>query len=396
MSTFFVYNKCYTGKCYWTEKRSRITSVFTYDENYLSGDDNWNIDPTLSLTTGAQASRNGLPGVFRDAAPDRWGQNLIRHRHLQKSKKSGKTPRTVNEVDYLLGVNDSSRQGDLRFSLERDGIFQHPSYDIPKLVALPKLLSAANQYTASTDENAITYLLEAASASLGGARPKAAVYDGDDLYIAKFPHKQDQWDVIAWEWVCLSVAKEAGVCVPENSLVKVNDQNVLLIKRFDRLGAKRIGYISAMTLLDLTDGENADYVEIADELRNVSVSANKDLHELYRRIILNLFVNNTDDHLRNHGLLRSGSGWRLSPVFDVNLNPDTTAVRVTSIFTEVKKEAALEALSDNAQAFNLSQQDAEIILSEVISAVKSCEKYAYQAGIKKEECTRMLHAIELV
>jgi len=396
MSTFFVYNSEYAGKCYWTEKRSRISSVFSYDEEYLSGNNNWNIDPELSLVAGTQASNLGLLGAFRDASPDRWGQTLIRHRHHQESKISGRVVCPVNEVDYLLGVSDLSRQGDLRFSLEKGGAFQHHSDDIPKLISLPKLLHATARYVDSMDENAINYLLEAGSASLGGARPKATVIDGDNLFIAKFPHRQDEWDVIAWEWVCLNVAAESGICVPENRLIDVSGNNVLLVKRFDRIGDKRISYISAMTLLNLTDGERADYSEIAEELCNVSISAKNDLHELFRRIVFNLLMNNTDDHLRNHGLLRSGSGWCLSPVFDINPNPDISATRITRVFDEIDKKSALTALFANTEGFDLTHQEAEDILYDVQSAMKSCEKFVKNAKINKTECNRMFVTLGLI
>ena len=385
MAVFSVYNETYVGKCFWTEKRSRVTSVFTYDDEYLTGKNNWNVDPALTLASGAQPSTNGLPGAFRDAAPDRWGQTLIRHRHLRSSKEHGSPLRAINEVDYLLGVNDITRQGDLRFSLEKGGDFQYPSVDIPKMVALPKLLDAAHHYNAEQNTSAITYLLSAGSASLGGARPKAAVYDGNDLYIAKFPHRQDKWDVVAWEWVSLNVAAEAGIRVPKNRLVNVNGQNVLLVKRFDRAGVKRIGYISMLTLLGLADGDHADYSEIVEKLCSASVSVKSDLEELFRRIALSLLLNNTDDHLRNHGLLRNGSGWHLSPVFDVNPNPDITVIRNTSVFAEIEREPALAALSANAPAFDLSAREAGIILSEVEAAVKACKRYAKRAGIPKIE-----------
>ena len=390
MGTFFVYNNKYAGKCYWTEKRSRVTGVFAYDEDYLSGSENWNIDPCLTLTSGGQSSKHGLPDAFRDAAPDRWGQNLIRHRHLREAREDGSPRRTLNEIDYLFGVNDITRQGDLRFSFEQDGVFQHPSTEIPKLVALPKLLDAAHRYASDQDESAIIYLLDAGSASLGGARPKAAVTDGEDLFIAKFPHRQDDWDVIAWEWISLNIAAEAGIRVPENKLVDIDGQNVLLVKRFDREPGKRIAYISVMTLLGLTDGEQADYSEIAESLSGVSVFAKKDLQELYRRILLSLFLNNTDDHLRNHGLLQCGSGWVLSPVFDINPNPDIAATRGTSIFGVIEKNAAIEALADNANAFDLTAKEAVNIRNEVSSAVRSREKYAKRAGIKKAELEFML------
>jgi len=396
MGTFFVYNKAYAGKYYWTEKRSRISGVFSYDDEYLANNGNWNIDPALALTSGSQPSKYGLPGAFQDASPDRWGKTLIRHRHIRESKTRGMTPRSLNDVDYLLGVSDTSRQGDLRFSLEPGGDFQHPSEDIPKLISLPKLLNASNLYIEKQDEEAISYLLGAGSASLGGARPKTAVYDGDDLFIAKFPHRHDKWDVMAWEWICLSIAAEAGINTPENRLLKVDEQNIFLTKRFDRGKQKRIGYISMMTLLGLTDNESADYSEIAESLHNVSVSVNEDLIELFRRILLSLLVNNTDDHLRNHGLIRAGSGWRLSPVFDVNPNPDTAAVRVTSIFGEIEKELALLSLKENASSFNLTPQEADKIFCEVITAIKSIEKYAVIAGVSKSEQKTMHKALGII
>jgi len=393
MGTFFTYNKAYVGKCYWTEKRARVSSIFTYDDEYLAMKNNWSIDPELMLVSGAQPSKVGLPGAFYDASPDRWGKTLIQHRHIRESKKSGGAPRNLNDVDYLMGVSDTSRHGDLRFSLEQDGEFQHPADDIPKMISLPKLLNASNLYIEKQDEDAIAYLLETGSASLGGARPKTAIYDGDDLYIAKFPHRHDKWDIMSWEWVCLNVAAEAGVNVPENNLIKVDEFSVFLTKRFDRVKQERVGYISMMTLLGLADGETADYSELAERLYDVSVSAKEDLAELFRRIVLFVYLNNTDDHLRNHGLLRSGSGWHLSPVFDVNPNPDRAAFRVTSIFGETEKEPALAALMANASSFDLSIDEAEKIISEVTTALHSLSKYAVRAGISKAEQKAMLHAI---
>jgi len=396
MGTFYVYNKHYAGKCFWTEKRSRITCLFSYDDSYITEKDNWNIDPGMSLTLGAQPTPAGFPGAFRDASPDRWGQNLIRHRHRKECELAGRSIRALNSVDYLMGVSDFTRQGDLRFSFDKGGTFEHPSDNIPQLVILPKLLYAAQNYEAENEENAIDFLLNAGSASLGGARPKAAVLDGLDLYIAKFPHRQDKWNVMAWEWVCLNVAVDAGINVPENRLEKIDNQCVLLVKRFDRAEQKRVGYISMMTLLDLADGEQADYSEMAEKLRDVSVSADNDLHELYRRIILNILLNNTDDHLRNHGLIRSGSSWKLSPVFDINPTPDVITVRVTSVFSETEKVRALEALKSNIKTFHLSADKAGSIRNDVYEAVKSIESYAIKAGISKEERKMVLNAIGLI
>ena len=395
MGEFFVYNKNYAGKCYWTEKRSRVSSIFTYDGEYISGKDNWAIDPELLLLGGAQPLRYGLPSAFRDAAPDRWGQTLIRHRHMRSSRENAAPMRTISEVDYLMGVSDFTRQDDLRFSLEKGGAFEHPSDDVPRLVSLPKLLNAAHRYTLEQDEDAIKFLLDAGSASLGGARPKAAVSDGEHLFISKFPHRHDKWDIMAWEWVSLSVARDAGILVPENKLVSVDGQNVLLVKRFDRIGVERVSYISMMSMLGLVDGQNADYSEITERIRDVSVCVKDDLRELYRRIVLSLLLNNTDDHLRNHGFLRVGSGFRLSPIFDVNPNPISTEMRTTSVFGEIEKTAALNALSNNINAFDLFSQEADTISFQVTEAVKASETYAIKAGIKKPEIKYMLNSLGL-
>jgi serine/threonine-protein kinase HipA len=394
MGTFHVYNNAYVGKCYWTAKRGRVSSLFAYSGEYLSGSGNWSIDPALALTEGSQSVGSELPGAFRDAAPDRWGRLLIQKRFQREARELGQQVRIIHEVDYLLGVSDLTREGDLRFSLERDGVFQQPSTEIPKLVTLPELLQAANRFVKGGDDEAVSLLLGAGSASLGGARPKVSVLDGDRLLIAKFPHRQDAWDVIAWEWVALEMAAEAGIRTPRHTLVSLEGQNALLVERFDRQGSERIGYISAMTLLGCKDGERADYAEIAQGIRDVSVRAREDLVELFRRIAFSLCSNNTDDHLRNHGFIREGSGWRLSPVFDVNPNPERGALRATGVFGEAQRDASEKALLDNAETFSLSHAEARQIREEVLCALGSLQKYAKCAGIPLEEQRQFKEALQ--
>ena len=385
----------YVGKCFWTAKQGRVSSLFSYDDSYIGGAGNWSIDPAFPLISGAQPAATELPGAFRDTAPDRWGRSLIDRRRRQEARAQGKTPRALTEVDYLLQISDISRQGCLRFSLTQGGAFEHPSEDIPRIVALPKLLHAADRFAADPDEASVSYLLEAGSASLGGARPKASVADGNRMYIAKFPHRQDEWDVIAWEWVMLEAAAEAGISVPVHDLLSVGNQHVLLTERFDRKGGARLGYISAMTLLGLEDGAHSDYADIALALRDISVSAKADLEELFRRVVFSILVNNTDDHLRNHGLIRNGSGWRLSPVFDVNPNPEA-GIRATGVFGETEKTAALAALLSGAGTFGLSHARAEKIAHEVRDGIRSCGLYAVKAGVSKEEQSRFLSIFDPV
>jgi serine/threonine-protein kinase HipA len=362
--------------------------MFSYDDSYIADRKSWNIDPALVFAGGAQPSAGELPGAFRDASPDRWGRTLIEHRLRKEFAASDGRSRSLNEVDYLLGVSDHARQGCLRFSFAQGGAFEHPSEDVPKLVELSKLVRSAQRFMLKDDEASVAYLLEAGSASLGGARPKASVRDGDRLLVAKFPHRQDAWNVIAWEWVLLEIAEAAGICVPGHELVSIDGNNVLLTERFDRKGGKRLGYISAMTLLGKEDGERADYRDIALALRDVSVAATDDLEELFRRIAFSVCVNNTDDHLRNHGLILSGSGWRLSPLFDVNPNPENTSLRETSVFGETRREGALPALIGNAETFGLSYGLAVAIMKEVASAIRSWNKYATAAKISRAEQSR--------
>jgi serine/threonine-protein kinase HipA len=389
MSAFYIYNSAGSvGKCFWVERRGRVSSMFSYDADYLADDRSWNIDPSLSLVEGAQAAVGELPGALRDAAPDRWGRNLLLHRYNRENAAGGKRPRSLNEIDYLLGVSDVSRQGNLRFALEKGGEFWHPSNDVPKLIALPKLLAAADEYADNRSAAAMTYLLDAGSASLGGARPKASVADGEDLFIAKFPHRQDETDVIAWEWVALELASAAGIDTPAHRLVDIGDRKALLSLRFDRRKGERIGYISAMTALGKKDGERADYSEIAEKIRDISVSVGNDLKELFRRIVFSLLINNTDDHLKNHGFLTDGSGWRLSPVFDVNPDEEALASRATAVFGETERKASLSALMANADHFGLTKGAAETILAEVARAMDFYAERAAAAKIRKDEIVR--------
>jgi serine/threonine-protein kinase HipA len=412
MSEFFVYADTedtagiYVGRCYWTARRGRVSSMFSYDDSYIADKGGWNIDPALVFAGGAQPSDGELPGAFRDASPDRWGRTLIEHR-FQRELQGGSRgepqrrsavptgrPRSLNEVDYLLGVSDYARQGCLRLSRAKGGTFEHPSADVPKLMELPRLLRSAQHFMLKDDEASVAYLLEAGSASLGGARPKASVRDDDRLLVAKFPHRQDAWDVVAWEWVLLEMAGAAGIGVPPHELLPLEGKNVLLTERFDRCGARRLGYISAMTLLGRKDGERADYRDIALALRDVSAAAVRDLEELFRRIVFSVCVNNTDDHLRNHGLLCNGSGWRLSPAFDVNPNPQSTSVRETGIFGETRREAALPVSIENADLFGLSHARAAAVTKEVLAAMRSWSAYAAAAKIPRAEQSRFRWVFE--
>ncbi|MDR1413251.1 MAG: HipA domain-containing protein, partial [Actinomycetes bacterium] len=230
-------------------------------------------------------------------------------------------------------------------------------------------------------------LLAAGTASLGGARPKAACEIDGHLFIAKFPHPTDRWDVMRWEHLALELAEMAGITVPAHQLVEVEGSAVLLSRRFDRdERGGRIGYISAMTMLEADEGSSSDYLDIADSLTELSIAASEDLSQLYRRILFSAFIHNTDDHLRNHGLVRHNAGWRLSPAFGLNPNPDLTRRHVTTIGgVNGDMTAEVQALSHAREWFGLTEADARTISAEVAAALTQWRTQAQLSGITAGE-----------
>ncbi|WP_433725948.1 type II toxin-antitoxin system HipA family toxin [Actinoplanes sp. CA-051413] len=388
------------GDAYFTFRRNRLTANFSYERDYLSARGAYAVDPALRLSAGSWPLPYGLPGAFSDAAPDRWGRGLIAKRLRATASAAGRPLPALDDRDYLLGVSDETRQGALRFKTDAAGEFQHPAPEVPKLIALPSLLHAATAVARDEPDNlaAIKTLLDAGTGSLGGARPKASVKDGDRLLIAKFPHPSDGWSVMRWEMTALDLAENAGISVPNRRLIGVEGHAVLLLDRFDRHRAARVGYISAMTLLEARDGESRDYTEIAEAIPEHSSATNDDLRQLWRRIAFSVAVHNTDDHLRNHGFLRGGAGWRLAPAFDVNPNPDLAAHRVTSIGGADNPADDLRALVMYASSFGLTDAQARTTLREVADAAAGWEARARGNGVTAAEIERfrptLSHTIE--
>jgi serine/threonine-protein kinase HipA len=348
------------GRAFVTLRRGHLSSVFAYDDAYLASPRAYALDPELPLAAGQLPVTAPLPRAFLDAAPDRWGRNLIRRRAQLEGRAS------LDETDYLLGVADIGRQGALRFKLDGGGPFLDALPDVPKLIDLPRILNAtlAIAEDASSNDGAVRLLLEAGSATLGGARPKALVRDGSKLCLAKFPHPADTWDVVAAEHRALDLAARCGIDVAPHRLVSAGGANVLLEERFDRDGDRRVGYMSALTLLRASDGDRLDYLDIAEALAQVSANASADLEQLFRRAAFSYLIGNTDDHLRNHGVLRAKAGWRLAPAFDLNPDPGPSA-HATSIVGETTRAGGLAALPGVAGDFGLTQAAATAILAEL-------------------------------
>ena len=381
------------GTAYIGVRRRAASTTFTYSNAYLAMPGAYALDPGLPLESGAHHVQ-GLPGAFADSAPDRWGRRIIAKRFRQLAREAERTLSEPTERDYLLEVSDLTRQGALRFRREA-GPHLHPETRVPKLVALPALLNAA-QAIDSDDEptEALKVLLDAGTGSLGGARPKASIMDGDKLGIAKFPHQSDEWSVIAWEAATLLMAKAAKVHVPEYRIEYVGSAPVLLLDRFDRQGKSRIGYVSGMTMLQETDGSNSDYLDLLDVIAENSNEAKADREELFRRAAFNLMVNNSDDHMRNHGFLRGKAGWRLSPAFDVNPNPDIAAAHQTSIGGADNRDDASEALMEAAGYCLSSPKRRDVVVQEILGAIKQWRIAALAHGVEERDLNRFADVFE--
>jgi len=317
---------------------------------------------------------------------------------MHAAAEGGKA-RTLQEIDYLLLVDDEARQGALRFAEKEGGPFLRPEgvKRIPPLVELPKLLAAAENVMDEKDTDEDLRLLFAPGSSLGGARPKASVREKDGpLAIAKFPRKDDEYNTVLWEHVALTLAHKAGIQVPDSRVEIIAEKPVLLLRRFDRDGERRIPFLSAMSMLGARNNEPHTYLEIVDALRQHGAAAKDDMEALWRRVVFNVLISNTDDHLRNHGFLYTGpDGWRLSPAYDLNPMPVEIKARILSTaISEEDNSASLQLAMDNAGYFDLDAGKARAIAQEVGKAVSTWRDEAARHDLTKREIDRMASAFE--
>lgn len=379
--------------------RGRESASFEYDADWLEHPERFALEPTLTLTPGPFHTPPGkaLFGAIGDSAPDRWGRTLMRRVERRRAEREGQTPRTLFEADFLLSVDDEARQGALRFTTTPEGPFlaEPGGMRIPPLVELPRLLSAAERVADEEEDDEDLRLLIAPGSSLGGARPKASVRDHDgQLALAKFPHKEDDINVVLWEGGALSLAEKAGVEVPQWRIEKIGGKQVILIRRFDRMDGRRIPFMSAMSMLGANDNEAHSYLEIADALRQYGAATKDDLAQLWRRIVFNVLISNTDDHLRNHGFLyASNAGWRLSPAYDLNPVPVDIRPRVLSTAIDLDDAtASIDLTLETAEYYGLKMADAKRIAVEVAQAVSDWCSEAARLNISTSEIERMASA----
>ncbi|MBQ0009444.1 MAG: type II toxin-antitoxin system HipA family toxin [Firmicutes bacterium] len=370
---------------------------FSYDNSYLNIKNNFVIDPELSLIEGRQYKKDSssIYGFISDTIPDRWGRNLLIRNEKRKALLEKRNPEKFGDSDFLLGVNDFTRQGALRYKLHTSYKFlgEGGKQSVPKLVYINKLEQLCFDIDALSDDD-LKDLFNPGS-SLGGARPKATVFDNNGaLYIAKFSHKQDDYDVPKFEYFANLLAIECGLKVPECKLIKGN-KSIFLEKRFDRDGSKRIPYVSAMTLLGASDGDNElySYLDLIDLINAYSVNPNSDLIEMFRRLVFNCIIHNGDDHLRNHGFLFNGKGYELSPVFDIN--PDPNAIGLSLSFDGFEHMFSFANCLEISKFFGLNKEQAIIIIKKMVTTVSSkFDVIAKKAKISEAELKKFIYIKE--
>lgn len=380
--------------------RGRETVTFEYHDDWLGRAARFSLEPALQLTKGAFTPANGaaLFGSIGDSAPDTWGRRLMQRAERKAAEREQRPVRTLQDIDYLLGVSDTSRLGALRFRPEGAQAFlSERGQGVPGALELGRLLQITERIGRDEETEEDLQMIFAPGSSLGGARPKASVVDQHGrLSIAKFPKETDDYSLETWETVALDLAEQAGLRVAAHHLVEAGGKPVLLSHRFDREGERRIPFLSALSMMGLRDGQQASYPELMDALAGVGADVAADAGELYRRMVFNVLVSNVDDHLRNHGFLWSGkAGWRLSPVYDVNPTPTDLRPRILS--TAIAPDdfsCDIGLVLEVAPFFNLSAAAARETVRAVAEITATWRQAAERRGARASEIRRMQSAFE--
>lgn len=395
----------FMGTLYVDTSRRNEHFSFEYSNKWLQETQfAYQLDPDIFYYAGRQYPNKNEFGIFADSCPDRWGRALINRRERIDAERENRKPRELHTSDYLLGVYDETRMGAIRFKTDREGEFLSNDSEVaaPPWTTLRSLEEASRNF--ETDENFLNdkwlkQLIKPGS-SLGGARPKANIEAPDgSLWIAKFPSKNDEWNIGAWEKVTHDLAKMCGLDTPESKLETFSKLgSTFLVKRFDRDGKKRIHFSSAMTMLGKTDGAGAEdgdgYLDIVNFIKAYGSSPKKDLLELWKRIVFNMAVSNTDDHFRNHGFILTNTGWRLSPLYDVNPTPygDELSLNVNSSDNRISLDLAV----DSAVYYNIDKTTARETANEIVKTVNAnWERSAKQYGLSRNSIEYMRPAFGL-
>lgn len=378
--------------------RGGETYGFKFDASWLKNHADVLLSDDINNYVGMQYTQQGkdIFGCFSDSLPDRWGRTLVLRREQILAEEEKRPVRRLSSMDYLLGIDDASRMGGFRFKEEQNGEFINSTNDlqIPPITSIRELIAASQEIELSEEKNTLPekkWLMQLVhpGTSLGGARPKASVMDDKkQLYVAKFPSRKDLYDVGLWEHFAHLIAKSAGITCAETKVITAGSKyHTLLSRRFDRTeDGKRIHFASAMTMLGLTDGQNAStgngYLDIVDFIVQSCCDVENNLQELYRRVAFNIAIGNSDDHFRNHGFLLTSKGWTLSPAYDLNptLSRDQSLL-INSYTTESNLDILLESCGDYMLTANVASQ----IIGDVNNALSTWTQVATTIGLPQSE-----------
>ncbi|MDY7396869.1 HipA domain-containing protein [Aureibaculum sp. 2210JD6-5] len=376
---------------------------FEYDKQWLKSKNSILLDPDIQFFSGPQYPNNKENfGIFLDSMPDTWGKTLMRRRAAQVAKEKKEKPRPLYEIDFLLGVYDESRMGALRFKTDPNGLFldndnQSPT---PPWSSIRELQAAAEAFENDENDQIKKWLtvLMAPGSSLGGARPKANIIDDEkNLWIAKFPSKNDTIDKAAWEFLAYQLAINAGISMSPSKIEIVSGKyHTFFTKRFDRHKGERIHFASAMTMTGNTEDtirdKPASYLEMAEFIQNYGTDIDANLAQLWRRIVFNIAISNTDDHLRNHGFILTDKGWVLSRAYDINpsIDKDGLALNIDMDNNALDFELAKSV----GEYFRLDDSQMNGIMDEVLNVVSNCTNVANEIGITNKEIELMESAFK--
>lgn len=372
---------------------------FAYEADWLEHAHAFQLDPELDLFPGEFYPGGSNFGVFMDSCPDRWGQLLMKRREAIVAQEEGRSARNLGPWDFLLGVQDCTRMGALRYSMPGQDIFlADEALSAPPVAKIAELQAIAFEMTKKKLANSDKIkkwlkVLVAPGASLGGARPKANIIDEHaHLWIAKFPSADDDYDVAVWEKVLHDLARDCGISVPESRLLQIGDGfHTFMVKRFDRDKKDRHFFASAMTMLKHVDTDDASYLELAEFLATFGEPdfLQADLEELFTRVVFNVATANRDDHLRNHGFFRSPAGWRLAPAFD--MNPSFKKEEHVLSLDLHHRHPDFEIVLGTAGYYRLNKKRASAIIHEVSEVVASWQNRTRKSGLSRQECLEAEH-----
>ena len=428
MKTLYVYadfdwldEPMLVGELGYESLRGSDSYSFKYDNDWLRQYGSLYLSADINNYPGQQYTQldRDIFGCFNDALPDSWGRLLLNRREQILATEDKRPVRKLSSFDYLIGIDDYSRMGGFRFKEKQDGEYINrwsseshqarlngrvateedevnceKSLRIPPLTDIRALVAASMEIEKSEELNQLPekkWLLQLVhpGTSLGGARPKAGVMNDEGrLCVAKFPSRNDDYDVGLWEHLSHVLAKEAGVIAAETNVIETGEKyHALLSRRFDRTAEGcRKHFASAMTLLGLTDGCDAKsgngYLDIVDFILQNCCDVEQNLRQLYRRVAFNIAIGNSDDHFRNHGFLLTPRGWTLSPAYD--MNPTLNEYQALLI-NSTTNHADLQVLLDSSEEYMIGKDEAVYIIEEVKAGVKHWKSIATRLGIAKRE-----------